>query len=223
VPIVNATSWQQYTGQTLAGADLTACTAWCGAVSAAIERMLWPLVVEPVTRTDILDAPPHRDLVLRHRPVRSITELRYNAFADGVPSRFDPTTTLIAGEDYELVVDDPGAGLSRCGIVRRLGGRVWGVTRWGSPGTLAPRLHGIRGAVQVTADVGFPATPDDILAAAVMAVTLCFRRRALGTPTTSESWNGYSASWSPQLVATAAVQSPDVLALLQPYLTPRFA
>jgi len=223
VAVVDATFWQQYTGQTLAGPDVAACQLWCEAVSAAIERMLWPLVVEPVTRTDILDAPPHRDLVLRHRPVRSVTWLQFNPFADGVPSRFGPTHTLVAGEDYELVVDDPGAGLSRCGIVRRLGGRVWGVTRWGSPGTLAPRLHGIRGAVRVEAAVGFLTVPEDIRAAAVTAVTLCWNRRRLGTPVTSESWNGYSASWSPQLVATAAVQSPDVLALLRPYLTPRFA
>lgn len=221
--LVDVTSWQQYTGVTLSATDATSCQLWCDAVNAAIERMLWPMVVESATVIDILDAPIRRDLLLPLWPVRSIVELQYNPFADGVSSRFDSTSTLTAGTDYELLIDDPILNISRSGIVRRLGGFVWGVTRWGQPGTLHARLQPIRGAIKVTYNVGFPSVPADIRTAAIMAVTQCWNRRKRGTVGTSESWNGYSVSWATNLIADAAVHSPDVLALLRPYLSPRFA
>ena len=52
----------------------------------------------------------------------------------------------------------------------------------------------------------------------VLAVSLLMKRKEGGAPNTSESWNGYSGSVAPQFLATSALQSPDVMAMLMRYL-----
>lgn len=220
--VIDTTTWQTITGRTLSGSDLTACSAWCQAISTALTRLLFPLQLEPATRVDILDAPGDRDLLVRYRPVRQIIRLQFNPYADGVASRFTPDTELVEGQDYELLRDDP-SGISLCGIIRRLKGAVWGVYRERlGPATLGFQFRPLRGAIRLEAETGFPQVPEDIRAAAALAVSLALQRRWLGLPTQSESWNGYSVSWHlPQ--AFALLHSDDVLALLRPYLPARFA
>jgi hypothetical protein len=50
-------------------------------------------------------------------------------------------------------------------------------------------------------------------------VTLMYNRRVEGAPYASESWNGRSQSIAGPFTAESAVRTPDVLALLTPYLT----
>jgi hypothetical protein len=60
-------------------------------------------------------------------------------------------------------------------------------------------------------------------AAAVSAVSLLMQRRKTGAPIQSESWNGESISVAGPFTATGAVTSPDVLALLMPFVSVRIA
>lgn len=217
MPLVSAAVWQQYTGQTVTGPDLTAVTAWSAAVDAALQHYLRPYYPEPQTVTLYLDAPPARDLLVPAVPIRSVTALYLNPRAEGVDGRFTSTTLQTAGVDYELVRDDPVTGWSRSGRIRRLGPRLW-ATAWlrERPYQLAPSLQPARGAVKLIAEVGPAQTPADIIGAAVQAVTMLFRRRPMGYPMTSESWNGYSYNTALPAVQ-AALQAPDVLAVLERY------
>lgn len=222
--IISETTWEAWTNQAVTGGASTSIAAICTAVDAAIKRMLLPYLPEPVTITDeILDAPPTRDLILGRRPVRALTSVYYRSDADGVVANFSSDYLLTAGTDYALLVDDPQNGWSQSGIVRRLGGNVWGAGWYRQPTALASRLEGVRGSVKVTYTAGPSAVPSDIEAAAVMAVSLLYNRKEQGAPFGSESWNGRSQSIASQHTADAAVHSPEVLALLRPYMTPKFA
>lgn len=218
MPLVSAAVWQQYTGQTVAGPDLTAVTAWCAAVDAGIQEYLRPYYPEPRTVTLYLDAPPARDLLVPAVPIRSIQALYLNPQAEGVDGRFTAATLQVAGVDYELIRDDPVTGWSRSGRIRRLGPRLW-ASGWSRdrPHQLAPSLvPAVRGAIKLIADVGPTQTPHDIIAAAVTAVSLLYNRRHSGYPLASESWNGYSYAQTIP-AAAAALRSPDVQAVLDRY------
>lgn len=220
--IVSASTWQSWVNQSVTGGASTSIAAICTAVDAAIKRMLLPYLPESATVTDeILDAPPTRDLILRRRPVRSITSLYYRADADGVAANFTSDYLLTAGTDYGLFIDDPVNGWSQSGIVRRLGA-VWGCGWYRAPTTLAGRLEPVRGSIKVTYAAGPTSVPSDIEAAAVLAVSLLYNRKEQGAPFASESWNGRSQSLAGQHLADSALNSPEVLALLRPYMTPKF-
>ncbi|AMV25514.1 hypothetical protein VT84_14035 [Gemmata sp. SH-PL17] len=221
--LIDANTWSAFTGQSPSGDDLTALSAWCAGVSAAIAKKILPFVAEPLTVTDfICDAPLSLDLVLPRRPIRSVTSLYLNCGAGGDPSRFTSADLLTPGTDYVLWVDDPENQWAGSGIIRRVN-TVWGAEWRRYPHTLASVLGGSRGAVKVTCEVGTLSVPEDIQSAAVAAVTLLMNRRKTGAPTNSESWNGYSVGYSAPFTATAAVNSPDVLGMLANYLQPRFA
>jgi hypothetical protein len=215
--IITASIWTQYTGLAVSGPDLVAVEAWCGAVDAAIRRYLRPYYPEPQTVTLYLDAPPTDVLLVPAAPIRDINELYLNWLAEGVDSRFTPETLLTAGTDYELLRDDPATGWSLSGKVRRLSMRPWGLG-WSRerPFQLAPSSRSVRGAVKLVADVGPTEVAADIVGAAASAVTALWRRRQSAWPTSSESWNGYSVSYSTPAIQ-AAIQSPDVLAVLDHY------
>lgn len=222
--IVSETIWEAWTNQSVTGAASTSIAAICTAVDAAIKRLLLPYLPESATVTDeILDAPPTRDLILRRRPVRSITSLYYRADADAVAANFTSDYLLVAGTDYSLLIDDPVNGWSQSGIVRRLGGSVWGYGWYRDPTTLAPRLESGRGSIKVTYAAGPSSVPSDIEAAAVLMVSMIYGRKEQGAPFASESWNGRSQSLAGQYTAESALNSPDVKALLRPYIVPKFA
>lgn len=221
--IISETTFEAITNQSVTGGASTSIAALCTAVDAAIKRLLLPYMPESATITDeILDAPPTRDLILTRRPVRSVTSLYYRADADGVVANFTSTYLLTAGTDYSLYLDDPSNSWSQSGIVRRLGVSVWGARYHRAPTTLAGRLEGIRGSIKCTYAAGPSSVPSDIELAAALAVSLLYNRKEQGAPFASESWNGRSQSIAGPHTAEAAVHSPDVMALLRPYLTPKF-
>jgi hypothetical protein len=219
--IIDSTIWATHTGVTVTGADAVSIAAYCAGVDAAIKRMLRPFHPEPTTITDcILDAPPDRDLVLPVVPVRAVTSVYVRPDANGLVANFTSDYLLdnTDNAEYQLLIDDFITGYARRGILRRVN-RLWGYGHYSPPDRLAYKLEPRRGAIKVTFTAGPASVPTDIQLAATIAVTLMYNRRVEGAPYASESWNGRSQSIAGPFTAESAVRTPDVLALLTPYLT----
>ena len=220
--IIDATAWQAATNQTAAGTALTALEWACASVDALVKRAVLPFLPEPQTVTNaVLDAPPVNELQLPYRPVRSITSLYLNTSANGDPAQFTSDYLLTNYTDYYLPVD-PVAGYNRAGVVLRRGASTWGREYHRLPDRLADSSYAVPGAIQVTFAAGTLSVPDDLFAAAMLAVSLLLKRKEFGMIAASESWNGYSPSWAGPFL-TSVLESPDVSALLRPYQTIQFA
>lgn len=207
-----------FTGGTYDATAQTALTAILGGVEAAVKRLCSPFLFEPATLTDvILDAPWSSDtLLLPALPVRSVTTLYCRADARGVAANFTAADLLTAGTDYQLVIDDFVNGWARAGRVRRLNRNVWGVEYRRPLGRLGYEPQPGAGAIKVTFEAGCAAVPAEVTQAVYLATGLVYARRG-GAPVTSESWNNASRSFAGPFTADAAVNSPDVMALLAPY------
>ena len=218
--IITPTSWQAYRGTAVTGDDLTSAGAICAAVDAAIRREIAPFEPEPLILTDrILDAPIGHVLELPVLPVRSVTSVYLHWGANGDPSAFTSDDLLTAYTDYYLPVDDHVRDYSRSGLVFRRGASTWGYEYRRPYNRLAWDVDPNRGAVKVTFLAGPTSVPDDLFGVAAQAVTMLFNRRTTGTPTTSEGWNGYSASYAAPFLVSF-LQSPDVQSVLTYYRPP---
>lgn len=208
--VITQSDWTARTGNTVSGAAATAVDAICAAVSEALPRMCYPVLIEPLTLTlAAFDAPPEQVLLLP-RPIREITALHWAPGANGDSTRCDSTTLLTAGTDYYSPVDDLLAGLNRSGVVYRRGSSsVWGAERVYPLGKLGYRPDPARGEVFVSGTFGPASVPEVVAQAASAAVSILFARRAFGVGLGSESWNGYSISPSSQFLVDA-LGSPDV-------------
>ena len=215
--IITTSSWSSATNQSLATAEATACTSMCSAVDAAIKKMCWPYQFESSTVTGVCDAPNGNVLYLPVYPIRTLTSLYLNFGANGDTSQFTSDYLLTAYTDYYMPIDQPD-GISRWGKVYRRGSGGWGLERRTAIDRLAPTVDPCRGAIYYTVAAGHTSVPADVFTAAVMAVSLLMKRKVAGAPATSSSWNGYSESLASQFLATAAIESPDVIGFLSKYL-----
>lgn len=216
--IISAATYATYTNTAYTGGDATALTAICTAVDVAIKKLLRPFVPEDQTFTDVVfDAPPGNVLWLPVYPVRSITSLYLRYWANGEVAAFTSSDLLTQYTQYYMPLD-PIDGYSRRGQVFRRGASVWGFEQRFPLGRLAPQVEPNRGAVKATLVCGPSSVPADIVQAAVLAVSMIFARKVPGMPVTSESWNGGSYSLAAPFL-TAVLASPDVQALLMPYMT----
>jgi hypothetical protein len=220
--ILTASEWQAYASTTVTGDDLVACSSWCTAVDAAIKELIAPFVPEPATTTVVLDAPMSDKLLLPVVPARSITSVHVRPDANGDSSLFTSDFALTEYTDFYLPTE-PRLGYSKSGILYRRGTKLWGVEVRRVYGRLAPTYTPNIGAVKVVYASGPTSVPEGIKAAAVSAVSLLMQRRKTGAPIQSESWNGESISVAGPFTATGAVTSPDVLALLMPFVSVRIA
>jgi hypothetical protein len=218
--IIDAPSWCASTSQSISSgsADELALQHWCEAVVAALLRKLRPYLPFPRTITAYLDAPHDNVLILPFRPVRSITSISLHWGANGDPSAFVADDALDEFDDWYLPID-PIDGINRTGEVYRRNSSIWSVEYRRPLGRLAVVADPNRGALKVVANVGEPFVPADIRAAAVTAVTLLMNRRKTGGALQSESFGGYSYSSAGPVTAEAAINSPEVLGLLRPYLS----
>lgn len=199
-----------------------ALTAALAAADAAIKK--WCRThFEQQTLTEYYDPPMSDLLVLRQLPVASVTSIvsdpngHYGQGADAFAGA--SATTYTAGTDYALLLDQ--SGLSRTGTVRRIG-RPWGyggaaaggswpwAVAGGQPlgGGLVRRFGPTPGSLRVIYVSGFSAVPADVEAAASLLATHLYNRRKTGFPTTSESYNGYSAGYA---VPAATVEATQLL------------
>jgi hypothetical protein len=219
MPIIDPDTWQSATGVSATGSDLTALAGWTAAVDAAVRKMIRPFLPDPQTLTLYLDAPPTNKLISPVVPIRSITSIHLRYDGAGVDANYTEDYLLAAdGTEYALPLDWQPEGYSRAGIVYRRGSSAWGYERRYPAGRLAPATDPNRLAIKLVGAFGPASVPDDIVAAATIATTLLYSRRETGVPLNSESWNSYSYGASGPFTAAAAVATPDVLALLAPYL-----
>jgi hypothetical protein len=131
------------------------------------------------------------ELVLRERPVQSITSI----YEDGdgnwgrTAGAFASDTLLVDGTDYALDLKNSAVSLS--GIVERLNG-VWpNVTGRGAGLLGAEPLPG-RGNIKVTYIAGYGEPPDDVVLAVHNMIAEVRITGPMGGALTSESYEGYS-------------------------------
>ena len=172
---------------------------------------------ESATYTEFYSGTGRRDLVLRQRPVTSVTSVHLDPdgyYGDG-PGAFASTTLLTAGIDYVLIKDDGTSGKS--GLIRRLGGlasTTGGEVGWYPPvgrrGTLAAEYKPVwpfgDGNIKVVYVAGYAATaiPLDLVQAVhnLAAFMLLIAKRG-GMVPQSESLGSYSYSLALHSLGTA--------------------
>ena len=176
---------------------------------------------EPQSATFVMDAPATHALVLPLRPIRAITSLSLRWGANGDPDAFVADDELVEFDDWYSPAD-PIDGTNRAGLIYRRNASIWACEYRYPFGSLAPRVDPNRGAIKIVGSFGEASVPDDVRAACVSAVTLLMNRRTEGAPYASESWNGRTQSLAGPFTAEAAVNSPEILGFLRPYLTTKF-
>ncbi len=209
--------WSEFSGITLDSTNSATISRMVNAVSSALTRKCYPNLLGPKALTLApFDAPCNSRSLFLPRPVRNVTAIYYRSGAGGDPSAVDLTADLlVAGTDYYSKPTDVITGWNRTGEIIRLNRSCWGWQAVRPPERLAHRLENEPGSVFVTGHVG-PTTADPaVQAAACAAVSMLMERRTKGMPLQSESWAGYSYSGSSQFTAEAAVNSPEVVGLLQ--------
>ena len=217
--LATATTWQAFTGQTLAGADLTALESIATAVDAAIKKRLRH-PVELTTYTNLIfDAPATEVFSLaKYAPVRASGLTIYrNPTAYGQASAFNSTHLLTVGVDYFLDLGPDNATESRSGLVYRVGGAWWGVSYRYPHLSLDSRVGSAKGSLLVSFSAGYSAVPADITLAAHLAMSKIREMRLYGGQASSQSWNGGSFSLSGQGSAVDVLNDPTISALLRPY------
>lgn len=221
--IITAAEYGSHTNQTFTGGALTAVSAACAAVDAAVKRRTGQAIEQATYSNVILDAPAHsKFLYLPQWPVSSITSLYLNWDAKADPSLFDATHALVEFTDFRLVKDDVPNSRSKRGKVEILTRSNWAYRTERPLGMLTARHVDCPGAVKATFVAGHSPVPDDLIRAACDAVSLMYARRLNGMPTSSESWNGYSVSWATEYAAAGILNTPqiaDTLRFFGPTLT----
>lgn len=215
--IIDADRFQTITGQTFSSSDLQAIRAICSSVSDAITQYLKPFQPEPLTITSrVIEAPPSELLVLPVRPARAMVSVYFRSDAKGDPSLFTSDYLLTQYTDYVLPLDDAINGISRSGILRRIGG-IWGRRLVVKNDRLGYSEEPLPGSVMVTYTAGMPVLPPSIEEAAQLMVSMIWNRRTQGMPAQSESWNGESVGYAGAFTTTAALHSPDIAGMLSQF------
>lgn len=165
-----------------------------------------------------------QSLVLRHRPVKTVDEVRLDD--DGYYGQnggFDATTVLAEGTDYSLRLDNDEAGWSESGVLHRTG-TVWPYRdRARYAARLTPEVGPARGNVRVTYTAGYLVTasppnpealPQGVAAAVAMLVAYWRRAFLFGGPVTREKLGRWEYEITPKLLGGVP---GDVYGLLEPY------
>lgn len=212
--IIDVTTWVANGGNggvAPTGADATAAAAICAAVSEALTRMAFPILLEPTTLTLAAFDAPTTPVLLLPRPIRAITALHVVSGSNGDSSECDASNLLTNYVDYTLDIDDVVNQVSRTGrVYRRPAGTVWGWETRRPIGDLAYAVESEKRVVYVSGTFGPAAVSAAVQLAASSAVSLLYGRRKTGVPLNNESWNGYSYGNSSAFTATDALNSPDV-------------
>ena len=185
---------------------------------------------EQVTLTEYYE-PDGSKLILRSRPVKSITSLYEDASASWgqTSGAFDTDTLLSEGEDYALEKDGSGINgeVSRSGLIVRIG-RLW--ARQARPvfvsgsvtGSMMLKMSPATGPVKVTYVAGYDDVPADVVLAVYAEVDMMRLMRKKGGGTVQSFGLGeysYSlANVDKSSHAYGYFLSPQTSTLLAPYL-----
>lgn len=156
-------------------------------------------------------------LILRQRPVRSITSIYVDAsgrWGQNPDGSFATATLLTAGTDYALDLDayNGSANVSMKGIVVRIG-NVWPALRTYNRGWITPGVEPQRGNIKVAYVAGYSSVPSDIVQAAALWVSHIRNIQPKGGTLSSESLGSYSYS----LAAMTGGMPAEVRMLLSGY------
>lgn len=195
----------------------TALTAWVSQVDRLIKSYV-KQNLEEATYTEYYWGSGTRELVLRQRPVQSITSL----YEDGdgyFGYGSDPFTSadlLTAGTDYALSRDSSATEASKTGIVYRLGS-AWPRSSVIQGGNLTGSGEPGLGNIKVTYVGGWSTAnlPADLTLAANQLVGVIRRAAAAGGTVQSESLDYYSVTYKSD--AEAMTTLGDVKQILSRY------
>jgi hypothetical protein len=186
--------------KTLLGITSTKDDAQLTALQGAAEQILKSYCnqnFEKATYTEFYSGNDRKEIVLRQRPVLSITGVWVDFdghFGAGTDTPFSSDTKLTAGTDYNLVLDGTwgNSAVSRCGILLRER-TVWSqIPRVYVPGKLQPESFQSYGSIKVVYVAGFDPIPQDLQQAVAFLVAYLRRNLKLGGILTSEKLGSYS-------------------------------
>lgn len=213
--LVDPTTWQQWSGISVTGAQLAALEVMCQQVSDAIGTELRRNLERRDYTNIILAAPPTTTISLfRYSPIRlSGLEVYFNVSARGDPTAFTADDLLTIYEDYTLDTGDEN-GVSPGGLITYLRG-LWSASYVRPAYSIAVQRIPSPGAIKVNFTGGYDQVPGAIVEAACLAVSKLRKSRNFGGQQSSESWNGYS--YSLPSAALAILQDPNISTLLDLY------
>lgn len=174
----------------------TQYTALLDAASAYLEQYCGRKFAK-TTYTEYYSGNGQRALVLRQRPVWSITSVHvdHQGYFGTSPSPFGTSTLLTAGTDYSLEQDlatVSGQPISRSGLLIRIG-TIWAeMGRQYFPGKLATEIGPAFGNIKVVYVAGYETLPYDLQVALSMLVSLFQNTVVSGQPLMRERIGDYS-------------------------------
>lgn len=208
--ILTAAEYRTFSGRTLAQAPDGQYDALCDAAGKAVEAYC-NRQFEQVTVTEYYAGTGTRTLVLRRRPVASITEIRYDpqGYWGQAPAGFDSTTVLTQGVDYALDSNNTG-------IVLRITGDWPEYPRRREWFRLARDLAPNFGDVMVTYTGGYDPVPSNVKLACAQLVTRSAQLLQYGGPIEREHLGEWSYKIMEPLVG-AAPELAEARTLLSKY------
>ena len=150
--------------------------------------------IEQASYTEFYCGDGGRALVLRQRPVQSITSIHVDnqGFFGEASGAFSDDSLLAAGEDYALQRDHASdVEQSHSGIVLRMGA-VWPAAPARFRGLLAQGARRGIGNVKVEYVAGYATPPADLVLAANNLIAVLRRTASAGAPIRSERLDYYS-------------------------------
>ncbi len=159
---------------------------------------------ELTSYTEYYSGRGRRDVILKNRPVPTVTSLwldQTGYYGQGTSSPFAASTLLTPGDDYVLVYDD-NVPQSNCGLLRRLPGSA--AAFWpdyygeaaGGTGVLAARKQAAwpigEGTIKVAYTAGYTTIPADLESACNQLVAFLRRTGPAGAALVSETLGSYT-------------------------------
>lgn len=165
--------------------------------TAIIEQNATSMLFTSQTMTEYYSGGGRSTLVLRSRPVTSISSLYYDDTGYfGAATGFGASSLLTSGVDYVLELSQPG--LSMSGIVHRIGG-IWGKSRVRVGSDLVGYMEPGLGNIKITYTAGYDGVNFQIPSNIKLLNNLLARQiirvaPTAGSPISSESFEYYSYS-----------------------------
>lgn len=198
MPIIDADTWQAYTGITVVDpVQLATLSLVCGAVDKLFKNETKRLI-ERADFTGLMPAAPF-SATLRlfyYTPiVISTVQVYYNPQANGDPAAFDDADLLVkySTNGYTLSPSKTDPLLNSDGLLIRLNG-YWGYGYYRPPYSVSSQKVPTPGILKISLTGGYDPIPADLVQAASLAVTKILWARQYGGQKSSESWNDYSYS-----------------------------
>jgi hypothetical protein len=146
-----------------------------------------------VSRTEFYSGNGSTALVLRHRPVQSITNVweDQTGYFGTLGTGFASTTLLVAGTDYALKKDNASnSDVSKSGKLLRING-LWRRPPVFTQGLLTIAAGDAMGNYKVQYLAGYLRVLSDMVLAANQMVAMCLQSAGAGVPMLSEKYDEY--------------------------------